>query len=255
MGIKRIAQCIGLCAIMGVLASAVLSCTESIKPFPSQEHDQSKPDITSPLITGEDWNNMTLSEKRTWVNTCLDSIMQGEELEESERQPADYYVQRLDDIFYNPDNAKKLVAWELTSLTSPASETTNGITMTLEEKAYNDYIVQISDTSVKALARVIELLEKPRPHDDLWIIDVELQVALVKRSYDFAIELIPPDSVKAIHNDIVEGMSHLDKGCDLLIPAGSITPEIINQCRDEFTIGSGLVSSSLENLVESYTGH
>jgi hypothetical protein len=75
-------------------------------------------EVIDPLTIGKDWNDMTLSQKRIWVDTTLRAMVIGGELKESERQPTDYYVQKLDMIFYNPDNEKKLVAWELTAFTS-----------------------------------------------------------------------------------------------------------------------------------------
>lgn len=85
------------------------------KPATSTETE-----VTNPLITGKDWNNMTLPQKRTWVDMALDAMIIGGELEESERLPTDYYVQKLDEVFYDPGSEKKLVAWELTSITTQA---------------------------------------------------------------------------------------------------------------------------------------
>ncbi len=83
------------------------------KPAASTETE-----VTAPLITGKDWNNMTLSQKRVWVDTALRAMIIGGELKENERQATDYYIQELGTVFNNPDNEKNLVAWELTAFTS-----------------------------------------------------------------------------------------------------------------------------------------
>jgi hypothetical protein len=95
--------------IVCLLASGI-SCTK-----PSTELET---DITSPLITGADWNNMTRSQKEPWVHTALDAMMMSGELKESERQLAIYYVKKLDEVFYDPVNKTKLVARELSAICS-----------------------------------------------------------------------------------------------------------------------------------------
>lgn len=100
------------------------------KPAASTETE-----VTDSLITGKDWNNMTLSLKRVWVDTALRAMIIGGELKESEEQTTDYYVQKLDTVFYNPDNEKKLVAWELTAFTSTQSPPSNETTDTVADSA------------------------------------------------------------------------------------------------------------------------
>ena len=117
---KKIPGSIIIATIILSLLISGISCgapsTETLTT-PTNEVDD-----TSPLITGADWNNMTLSQKEAWIYTALDAITMGDELEESERQPALYYVEKLDGVFYEPGNGKKLVAWELTAFTSSTSE-------------------------------------------------------------------------------------------------------------------------------------
>ncbi len=74
--------------------------------------------IFNPLITGKEWNDMTLSQKRVWVDTGLRKMVIRGVLKENEMHPIDYYVQKLDAVFHNPDNELKLVSWELTAFTS-----------------------------------------------------------------------------------------------------------------------------------------
>jgi hypothetical protein len=89
----------------------------------SPESSQPEVDITNPYIAGADWNNMSLSQKESWVNAALDAMMMGDELTESERQSTIYYIEKLDNVFYDPANETKLVAWELTAFTSsPVTE-------------------------------------------------------------------------------------------------------------------------------------
>jgi photosystem II stability/assembly factor-like uncharacterized protein len=89
----------------------------------SPESSQPEVDITNPYIAGADWNNMSLSQKESWVDTALDAMMMGGELTESERQSTIYYIEKLDNVFYDPTNETNLVAWELTAFTSsPVTE-------------------------------------------------------------------------------------------------------------------------------------
>lgn len=67
-----------------------------------------------PLITSEEWNLMFLLSKKVWMERALSGIGKVE----SDLQPADYYIQKLDAIFNDPDNVGKLPAWELTAFTS-----------------------------------------------------------------------------------------------------------------------------------------
>lgn len=102
---------------------------EEVSPTQTPSTTPPQKDYTNPLITGADWNNMTLSQKEAWVDTALDAMMAGGELEESERQPAIYYVEKLDEVFYEPVSETRLVAWELTTFTSstPAIESTPSV--------------------------------------------------------------------------------------------------------------------------------
>jgi hypothetical protein len=89
----------------------------------SPESSQPEVDITDAYIAGADWNSMSLSQKESWVDAALDAMMMGGELTESERQSAIYYIEKLDNVFYDPANETKLVAWELTAFTSsPVTE-------------------------------------------------------------------------------------------------------------------------------------
>ena len=104
-----------------LLASCVSCATHSVEPE-IESMTNHEPDVTSPYIIGEDWNNMTLSQKTRWVDIALTAMVMGGELHESEKQPAIYYVDKLDELFYEPANSTKLVAWELTAFTSGIEE-------------------------------------------------------------------------------------------------------------------------------------
>ena len=70
------------------------------------------------LITGDDWDKMTQSQKSNWVNVTLYAMVIGEELSKSEVKSTSYYINYLDYVFSDPGSQKGSVAWELTGLTS-----------------------------------------------------------------------------------------------------------------------------------------
>ena len=72
-----------IAVIMLSLLISGISCSE--QPTQTPPATTTEVNITNPLITGEDWNNMTLTQKRTWVDLALDAMIIGEELEEGER--------------------------------------------------------------------------------------------------------------------------------------------------------------------------
>lgn len=111
---KVLGRILGVTIILGLLVS-VISCSRSSTETPTTATTQK--DYMSPYITGEDWNEMTVSQKRDWVEIALEAMILGGELEESKRYSTDYYVQALDEVFSDPSSANKLVAWELTAFT------------------------------------------------------------------------------------------------------------------------------------------
>ena len=134
---------IGVIAVLIIVATLALSSYVSQRNVPTTGTTPSTGvGVAGPLITGRDWNRMTLSQKTVWIDTALTALIIGGELEQSERLSIDYYIGRLDRVFYDPGSEIKLVAWELTAFTASAPTTGSASSVLLRED-FDDGLAQL----------------------------------------------------------------------------------------------------------------
>jgi len=236
---KRILRSVLIALVILTLLISGKSCSK-----PSTETlttPTTEVDYTNPLITGADWNNMTLSQKEAWVDTALDAMMRGGELEESERQPAIYYVGKLDEVFYEPSNEKTLVSWELTASTAPTpasapTPTVGGLEAERYTDTYYGYsILYPKDWSIKSSELVLDQVEIYAPNSSSYII-----ISPHYRTSDPLSEFVA--QLRSIYEDTM--------GYEILSRGNILEDDLSEGCIDLITSGDALVSRGIITIEE-----
>lgn len=129
------------------------------------------------------------------------------------------------------------------------------VQMAEHSPAVRDYaaaiLVPVIDAA-RAAGEFDQLLLRPRYNDDQWRISLGIQMAIIWRSHEQAIAIVPPAEMSDIHSIAVDGFGNCQKATDLVIIGIPYRDaELINQARkalNECTARNNFVEREMQSL-------
>jgi len=128
--------------------------------------------------------------------------------------------------------------------------------LTASELNYAATMADHSSMVIETLGNLSDLLDNPQFLDDEWILDVAIELALIKTLYDEAMKMEPPSSMADIHYKYIQAMSHLNNFVDLEAEGiGTLDVDLLDQATSELELAGEYINEATEMTEDFLAAH
>ncbi|MBA7532114.1 hypothetical protein ES705_24340 [subsurface metagenome] len=128
--------------------------------------------------------------------------------------------------------------------------------LTSAEQAYATTIATQATTVGNAFPELGKLQQNPQYGNEDWTLKMATQLAIIRTTYNEAMEMQPPDSMTHIHYKYVQGMKHYHTMTELLAEAiDQLNADLLEEATAEMNAGTQLINETTELMTEFNETH
>ncbi len=123
--------------------------------------------------------------------------------------------------------------------------------LTASEQNYAATMADHGSRVSEALGNLGDLMANPQFLDDEWILDVAIEITIIRLLYEEAQEIEPPNSMADIHYNYMQAMWHYDRSVDLIVEGiDTLNADLIYQATSEMEAGGEYINGVTEMLYD-----
>ena len=121
--------------------------------------------------------------------------------------------------------------------------------LTASEQNYAAAMADHGSRVSEALGNLGDLMANPQFLDDEWILDVAIEITIIRLLCEEAQEIEPPNSMADIHYKYMQAMWHYDRSMDLIVEGiDTLNADLIYQATSEMEAGGEYINEVTEML-------
>jgi len=133
---------------------------------------------------------------------------------------------------------------------------TESPSLTASEQNYAATMAEHSSKVGEALGNLGDLMANPQFLDDEWILDVAIEITIIRLLYEEAQEIEPPNSMADIHYNYMQAMWHYNRSMDLIVEGiDTLNADLLSQATSEIETATEYIGEATELTNDFMAAH
>ena len=117
-------------------------------------------------------------------------------------------------------------------------------------------MLQLWRSIVARLGNLGDLMANPQFLDDEWILDVAIEITIIRLLYEEAQEIEPPNSMADIHYNYMQAMWHYNRSMDLIVEGiDTLNADLLSQATSEIETATEYIGEATELTNDFMAAH